>query len=115
MPARGPAVTAEPALKPNQPIQSKQAPRTLSTRLWGRKGSVGIARALADHERGDEAGHAGIDVDDGAAGEVENAERKEPAVGVPGPVGDRRIDEEAPQNREDDESWRTSCGRRRRR
>src|SRR5262249_27422180 len=33
MPAFGEAVTAEPALKPNQPTQSSEAPMTDSTRL----------------------------------------------------------------------------------
>src|SRR3981189_1826432 len=35
MPARPFAATAEPALKPNQPTQSIDAPRTAITRLYG--------------------------------------------------------------------------------
>src|SRR4029078_1606170 len=38
---RGPAFTALPALKPNQPTHSKHAPITLSTTLWGRMDSLG--------------------------------------------------------------------------
>src|SRR5882762_2362308 len=34
MPACRPAVTAEPALKPNQPTHSKDAPIIVSTTLW---------------------------------------------------------------------------------
>src|SRR5882762_3632168 len=34
MPACSPAVTAEPALKPNQPTQSNPAPMKVSTILW---------------------------------------------------------------------------------
>src|SRR5579883_1042110 len=39
--ARAEAATALPALNPNQPTHSKQAPMTLSTRLWGRICSLG--------------------------------------------------------------------------
>ena len=35
MPACPPAVTADPALKPNQPTHSSDAPITVSTRLCG--------------------------------------------------------------------------------
>src|SRR5476649_2090602 len=34
MPACRPAVTAEPALKPNQPTHSNEAPISVSTMLW---------------------------------------------------------------------------------
>ncbi len=34
MPACRPAVTAEPALKPNQPTHSREAPIRVSTMLW---------------------------------------------------------------------------------
>src|SRR5215475_5971371 len=34
MPACMPAVTAEPALKPNQPTHSRDAPMKVSTMLW---------------------------------------------------------------------------------
>src|SRR6202521_4675870 len=35
MPACKPAVTAEPALKPNQPTHSSEGPIMVSTTLWG--------------------------------------------------------------------------------
>src|SRR5215470_11100191 len=35
MPACKPAVTADPALKPNQPTHSSEAPMNVSTMLWG--------------------------------------------------------------------------------
>ena len=34
-PATGPAVSADPALKPNQPTQSSEAPIIVKVRLWG--------------------------------------------------------------------------------
>src|SRR6266851_5132491 len=40
IPALVPAVTAEPALKPNQPTHRSEAPITLSVRLCGAIGSV---------------------------------------------------------------------------
>src|SRR6476661_11245965 len=39
--ARLPALSALPALKPNQPTHSKHAPIKLSTTLWGGIGSCG--------------------------------------------------------------------------
>ena len=39
--ARGPALSALPALKPNQPTHSRHAPITLSTTLCGRIDSLG--------------------------------------------------------------------------
>ena len=70
MPACMPAVTAEPALKPNQPTHSSEAPIMVSTMLWARSGVL----ALAEHDRGHQAGDAGVDVHHGAAGEVEHVE-----------------------------------------
>src|SRR5712675_430494 len=40
IPACRPAVTAEPALKPNQPTHSSEAPIKVSTMLWGGPVSV---------------------------------------------------------------------------
>src|SRR5580704_13459283 len=39
--ANGPAASALPALKPNQPTHRRLAPITLRTRLWGRMDSSG--------------------------------------------------------------------------
>src|ERR1700693_4381942 len=41
MPALPPADTADPALKPNQPTHSSEAPIIVSTRLCGGIGSLG--------------------------------------------------------------------------
>src|SRR2546427_7430005 len=44
--ARLPADSALPALNPNHPTQSRQAPIKLSTTLWGGIGSLGWPRRL---------------------------------------------------------------------
>ena len=62
---------------------------------------LAVAGALADHQAGDEAGDAGVDVDDGAAREVEHARVEEEAVRLPDPVRDRRVDDERPERHED--------------
>ena len=103
----------EPALKPNQPTHSSEAPIIVMVSECGGIGSVLIADALADHEAAHQAGDARIDVDHGAAGEVERAPAPEQAavgrrVGqevrarpVPDHVRDREIDERQPQHDED--------------
>ena len=63
----------EPALKPNQPTHSSEAPIIVMVSECGGIGSLAVADALADHQAADQPGDAGIDVDDGAAGEVERA------------------------------------------
>src|SRR6476660_7677287 len=47
MPACMPAVTAEPALKPNQPTQSIEAPMNVSTMLCGGPMSLRLPRQIA--------------------------------------------------------------------
>ena len=60
-----------------------------------------VARpALADDECDDECGDAGRDVDDGATREVKRAHLVQPATGRPDHVGQRRVDEERPEERE---------------
>src|SRR5208337_4064096 len=44
--ARLPAASALPALKPNQPTQSRQAPMKLRTTLWGGIGAFGYPNLL---------------------------------------------------------------------
>ncbi len=70
------------------------------------------AGALADHDAADEAGDPGIDVHDGAAGEVDRAEAVDQAsrraIGArttpePDHVGDREVDEGEPQDGEEDD------------
>ena len=60
-----------------------------------------IVAPRADHHRRHQRGDAGVDVDDGAAGEVERAHLGQPAA-APDPVGDRRVDDERPQRDERD-------------
>ena len=52
--------------------------------------------ARADHDRRDKRGHAGVDVDDRAAREVERAHLRQPAA-APDPVRDRAVDERPPR------------------
>ena len=63
----------EPALKPNQPTHSSEAPIIVMVRECGAMQLLAVADALADHERADQTGDARIDVHDGAAGEVDRA------------------------------------------
>lgn len=71
-------------------------------------GSVGeavvaaVPRALAEHEGVGERAGARRDVDGAAAGEVVAGQVEEPAVGVPGPVGDGVVDDGGPDEDEDD-------------
>ncbi len=72
--ARLPAVSALPALKPNQPTHSRQAPMKLSTTLCGGDDFLRIAKPLAQIERADQRRDSRRDVDHGAAGEIERRE-----------------------------------------
>ncbi len=67
------ASSAEPALKPNQPNHSSEAPIIVIVRLCGVIDFLAVAEALADEIGADQAGDAGVDVHDRAAGEVERA------------------------------------------
>ena len=100
--ARPPAVSAEPALKPNQPNHRRPGAEDGHRHVMGLL-AVAIHVAPADHERDDERRDARADVDDRAAGEVEGAELEQPAIDRPHPVGDRRVDEDRPQDREENE------------
>ncbi len=64
----------EPALKPNQPIQSSDAPIIVIVSAVRRHGLGLATEARADDEAADEARDARVDVDNGAAREVERAE-----------------------------------------
>ena len=90
----------EPALNPNQPTHSSDVPIRVRVRLCGRHGLLAVADPLAEHDAADQPGDAGIDVHDGAAGEVEHAGAEQEAVGRPDPVRDRRIDDDRPQDHE---------------
>ena len=69
----------DPALKPNQPTHSSEAPIMVMVSECGGIRLLAVADALADDQRADEAGDAGVDVHDRAAGEVERAGAGEPA------------------------------------
>ena len=59
-----------------------------------------VALPGAEHQRRDEAGDAGVDVDHRAAGEVDQPEARQEAA-APHPVGGRDIDDEQPQRAEE--------------
>jgi hypothetical protein len=64
-----------------------------------RHGLVGVATALAHHQDHRQGGGAGVDVDDGSAGEVQGAHVGQPAAGEH-PVGDRPVDQHQPHGDE---------------
>jgi hypothetical protein len=68
-----PASRAEPALKPNQPTHSSEAPTMVSVSECGVNCFLAVAHALADHVGTHEARDRGIDVHHRAAGEVQRA------------------------------------------
>ena len=78
--AMSPASSADPALNPNQPTHSSEAPIIVNVRLCGAIESRAVADPLAHHVGAHQAGHAGIDVHDGAAGEVERALLPQPSA-----------------------------------
>ena len=88
--------SALPALKPNQPTQSMPAPTSVSDRLCGVIGVLRKAAAFAHHQCGNQARDPGVDVNHGAAGEIQHAHAAKPAA-APHPVGDRRVDQRDPQ------------------
>ena len=61
----------------------------------GRQILGAVTQALAEHQRAHQAGDAGVDVHNGAAGEVEHAGATQEAA-APDPVGDRRVDHDRP-------------------
>ena len=92
---RAAAVEAEPA-EPEQPgAQQHEGDVVRQDRL------APIVLAGAQHRRGDERRHAGVDVHDGATGEVEHAQGTEPAT-TPDPVGDGGVHQEQPHRDEHD-------------
>ena len=60
-------------MKPNQPTHSSDVPIRVSDQVVRRHRLVAEADPLAEHEAADQAGDAGVDVHDRAAGEVEHA------------------------------------------
>ncbi len=67
--------------------------------------AIGLAfDPRTQHEGRDQGRHTGTDVDDRSTGKVHDAHLGQPATLSPDPVADRRVDEEAPQQGEQDES-----------
>ena len=100
--AVGEAARAEPALKPNHPNHSMPVPR-ITKGMWAGT-CVSPSRWLCRRPSTQRAGQGGQPrghVDDRAAGEVEHAPLPEEALRVPGPVRQRRVDEEREQRHED--------------
>ena len=97
-----PAVTAEPALK-SEPANPKQGGADERKHHVVRR--PGLA-ALAEHDRAHKPGDAGVDMHDGAAGEIEHfhpcgvVAGREDTVGSPDPMCNRRVDENRPQANE---------------
>ena len=88
---RGPGVEAEPAEPQDAGADQRQRQRVRRHRV------LRPAASPAEHEDRGQRGDAGVDVHDGAAGEVERAPLEEPAVGREHPVRDRRVHEHRPQ------------------
>ena len=92
MPATPSAASSLPALKPNQPTQSIDAPTIGQHEAVWRHLCRGIAVPLAQDDTDDQGGDTGVNVDDRAPGEVEHPHRAEPAA-APHPVGDGCVDD----------------------
>ncbi len=61
-----------------------------------------VSGTLAEHDGESESSGTGGDVDGCATGEIETAELERPTVRIPGPVGDRVVDDGRPDEDEDD-------------
>ena len=77
----------DPALKPNQPTQRSEAPIIDMVTRMRRLDLARIADPLAEQQAADEAGDAGVDMDDGAAGEIERAQFEQEAG-----IGEDRVE-----------------------
>ena len=110
MPAAPFAASALPALKPNQPTQSNAGAGHRHREVVRRHLRARKAVALADHQRRHERRDACVHVHDGAAGEVAEAHRGEPAA-APHPVRDRQIHDDQPQDREQQHASETRAFR----
>lgn len=66
-----------------------------------------VAAALAEVKRDGESGSSGRDVHRGSASKVKSTHDEGPAVGVPGPAGDRVVNEGRPEEGEDQDGAET--------
>ena len=95
------AASAEPALKPNQPNHSMPVPRMMNGMWAGTCASPAqVALPPAQHVGAGQRGQPRRHVHHGAAGEVEHAPLAQEPVRMPGPVRQRRVDEEREQRHE---------------
>ena len=96
------APSALPALKPNQPNQRRAGSEQHEGDVVRQERLASVVAARSQDPGGDQRGGAGVDVHHRAAGEVERAERPEPAA-APDPVADRGIDDRVQTDGEGDE------------
>src|SRR6185437_5364468 len=66
-----------------------------------------VTAPRAEHQSGDQTRDAGIEMHDGAAGEIEHAGAAQKAA-APDPMGDRHIDDQEPQRREPQKRMRSA-------
>ena len=120
------AVVVEPGLNPNQPSHRMNTPRAASGMLWPGIGlHFAVLAVFADARaqyHGAGQGHPAADgVDDGRAGEVDEAQFFQPAAALiqaaPGPAAENGVDERADKDavhQITDESWCVRPWRRKR-
>ena len=90
-------VNFTPELLVTIPAATARMYQCLPVADYGSTLHVAVADPLTEHERRDQTGDAGIDVDDGTAGEVERApDLPDQAAGTPDHVGERVVDERRP-------------------
>src|SRR6185369_12476525 len=99
MPASPPALSALPALKPNHPTHSMQAPAMVIHGACGGFTSSGKPHALPEQHGEDKCRNSGSQVHHKAAGKIENAPLRKPAP-ASHPMGDRHVDEKKPKEGE---------------
>jgi hypothetical protein len=95
----GTTVEAEPA-NPEENGSENDVGDVVGT--VGETVNLAVAGALSEHQGVGESGGTGADVDWGTTGEIETAHDERPAIGVPGPVRNRVIDDGGPDEDEDD-------------
>lgn len=94
-------VEAEPA-----DPQEHRAEDDVGDVVWAVGKTIGcaVSGALAEHEGVGKGGGAGGDVDWSSTSEVETTHLEGPAVGVPGPAGNRIVDDGGPDE-DEDHAW----------
>ena len=89
-------IEAEPA-KPEQ-AGAEQYQRDVVRR----NGNTAVIAPWPEEPCGDERGHTGADMDDGAAREVQRTTLQQPPIGAPHPVRQRVVDQRRPEDQEHD-------------